>query len=105
RMLGSPDLNAPVDIDAQYVIRRRTGDNITAFVHIGGTLYVPSITLSSDVRPALPEAEIISYLLFGGPLNPGTASSQGKEALVQSAVSALAGQSENSLVSTPGLAV
>ncbi|MBI4503875.1 MAG: translocation/assembly module TamB domain-containing protein, partial [Gemmatimonadetes bacterium] len=103
RMLGTPDLNALVDIDAYYLIRRRTGDNMTVYIHIGGTLYVPTITLSSDVRPALPEAEIVSYLMFGGPLIAGTATSQGRQAAVQSFVSALSGQVESALVSNIGL--
>src|SRR5262249_41663096 len=37
RFLGTPDLNALVDIDAQYMLRRRVGDDIRIYVHIGGT--------------------------------------------------------------------
>ena len=103
RMLGTPDLDGLVDIDAEYLIRRRTGDNMTVFVHIGGTLYLPTITLTSDVRPALPEAEIISYLMFGGPLLAGTATFQTKQAAVQSVLSAFSGQVESALLSNFGL--
>src|SRR5262249_15476795 len=73
RFLGTPDLNALVDIEAQYLMRRRVGDDVRIFVHIGGTLYVPTIALSSDSRPPIPEPEIISYLLFGGPVNTTSA--------------------------------
>jgi translocation and assembly module TamB len=104
RFLGTPDLNALVDIDAQYLLRRRVGDDVRIFVHIGGTLYAPTITLTSDARPPIPEPEIISYLLFGGPLNTSSAGyNQAKQAAVQSVASALSGQIENALVSNLGL--
>jgi translocation and assembly module TamB len=64
---GTPDLDAAVNINARHIVRRTRGDNITVFVNVGGTLYEPQVTLSSDVRPPLPESEIISYLLFGVP--------------------------------------
>src|SRR5262249_21172845 len=93
RFLGTPDLNALVDIEAQYLLRRRVGDDVRILVHIGGTLYFPTIALSSDARPPIPEAEIISYLLFGGPVNTTSAGAkQAQQAAVQSVTSALYGQ-------------
>jgi hypothetical protein len=62
---GTPDLDAAVDINARHVVRTFRGDNILVFVNVGGTLYAPQLTLTSDIVPALPESEIISYLLFG----------------------------------------
>jgi hypothetical protein len=62
---GTPDLNAGLDIDAQYVVKRRGEDDVKVSVHLGGTLYVPRLTLSSDIRPPLANAEIISLLMFG----------------------------------------
>jgi hypothetical protein len=64
---GTPDLNADVDIDGRYVVRTTRGQEIVVFVNVGGTLYSPVITLTSDVRPELPPDEIISYLLFNAP--------------------------------------
>lgn len=64
---GTPDLNADIDINGRYVVRTTKGQDITVFVNVGGTLYSPVLTLSSDVRPELPEDEIISYLLFNAP--------------------------------------
>jgi translocation and assembly module TamB len=64
---GTPDLNADVDIDGRYVVRTTKGEVFNVFVNVGGTLYAPVITLSSDVQPELPEDEIISYLLFNAP--------------------------------------
>jgi len=61
---GTPDLNAVVDIDARHVVRR-PDQNVTVNVHIGGTLYTPRLTLTSDIRPPISEPEIVSYLLFG----------------------------------------
>ena len=64
---GTPDLNADIDIDGRYVVRTTRGQDIEVFVNVGGTLYSPVITLTSDVRPELPQDEIISYLLFNAP--------------------------------------
>ncbi len=64
---GTPDLNADIDIDGRYVVRTTRGQDIVVFVNVGGTLYSPVITLTSDMRPELPSDEIISYLLFNAP--------------------------------------
>ncbi len=64
---GTPDLNADVDINARYHVRTTRNQDIVVFVNVGGTLYSPIITLTSDVRPELPPDEIISYLLFNAP--------------------------------------
>ncbi|MCH6547185.1 MAG: translocation/assembly module TamB [Gemmatimonadetes bacterium] len=64
---GTPDLNADVNIDGRYHVRTTRGQDIVVFVNVGGTLYSPDITLTSDVRPELPQDEIISYLLFNAP--------------------------------------
>ncbi len=64
---GTADLNADVNIDGRYAVRTTKGETFNVFVNVGGTLYAPVITLSSDVQPELPEDEIISYLLFNAP--------------------------------------
>ena len=64
---GTPDLNAGVNIDARYNLRTTKGEDLTIFVNVGGTLYAPQLTLTSDFRPPLPEDEVISYLLFNAP--------------------------------------
>jgi autotransporter translocation and assembly factor TamB len=61
---GTADLNAAVDIDARHVVRQ-PDQNINVDVHIGGTLWTPSLRLSSDIRPPISQSEIISLLLFG----------------------------------------
>ncbi|GBD31560.1 hypothetical protein HRbin33_00519 [bacterium HR33] len=61
---GTPDLDAALDIEARHVVRRPR-ENINITVHIGGTLYSPRLSFSSDIHPPISEAEIMSYLIFG----------------------------------------
>ena len=67
RYFGTPDLNAALDIDARHQLRGVRGEDITVFVHMGGTILEPELRLSSDVQPPLSETELISYLVFGAP--------------------------------------
>ncbi len=106
---GTPDLNAVVDIDARHVVRR-PDQNVTVNVHIGGTLYTPNLTLTSDIRPPISETEIISYLLFGAPSFQALAEGgRNRELLntasaaVRSAAAAFSGQLERSLITDLGV--
>jgi translocation and assembly module TamB len=108
---GTPDLNAVVDIDARHVVRR-PDQNVTVNVHIGGTLYAPNLTLTSDIRPPISETEIISYLLFGAPsFQALAAGGRNREVLnyasgiVRSAAAAVSGQLERSLINDLGVPV
>lgn len=65
--LGTPDLDAAVDIEARHRVRGVRGEDLTVTVHIGGTVYEPRLTFSSDVHPPISETEILSYLFFGAP--------------------------------------
>ncbi|KPJ96469.1 MAG: hypothetical protein AMS18_00785 [Gemmatimonas sp. SG8_17] len=65
--LGTPDLNAAVDIEARHRLRSVRGQDVTVFVHIGGTVYEPRLTFTSDILPAISETEVLSYLFFGAP--------------------------------------
>ncbi len=90
---GTPDLDAALDIEARHVVRRpRETINIT--VHIGGTLYSPVLSFSSDIHPPISEAEIVSYLIFGTPsfqaLAQGGQGARNAE-LINTALSRLAG--------------
>jgi hypothetical protein len=67
RYLGTPDLDADLDVDAEHTVRTTRGDDVKVFVHISGTLYQPQLRLTSDIQPAVSETELISYLLFGAP--------------------------------------
>jgi translocation and assembly module TamB len=65
--LGTPDLNAAVDIEARHRLRSVRGEDVTVFVHIGGTVYEPRLTFTSDIHPPISETEVLSYLFFGAP--------------------------------------
>jgi autotransporter translocation and assembly factor TamB len=67
RYFGTPDLNAALDIDARHQLRGVGGEDLTVFVHVGGTIREPELRLSSDFQPPLSETELISYLIFGAP--------------------------------------
>lgn len=64
---GTADLDASVDINAQRVVRTYQQNVLNVYVNMGGSLYEPVLTLTSDKQPPIPEPEIISYLLFNAP--------------------------------------
>ncbi len=109
RYFGTPDLNADLDIEARHLVRVPRGDNVTVFVHIGGTLYEPKLTLSSDIRPAISETEIISYLLFGAPSLQAFTGAGGAEnrrlqdQMLANVVGVLSGQLGASLIGDLGI--
>ncbi len=111
RYFGTPDLNADLDIDARHIVRRPRAEDVTIFVHIGGTLYEPRLTLSSDIRPPIAETEIISYLLFGQPSVQAVAQGRAGEnqQVLDQAVArlfgALSSQLEYSLISDLGIPI
>jgi autotransporter translocation and assembly factor TamB len=106
RYFGTPDLDAGLDIEAKHVVHPvptpnpRPGD-ITVVAHITGTLLVPKVTLQAE-KLELSQTEIISYLLFGKS-SVDLAGEQGgiadQRALVQSALSVLSGEIEQTIVS------
>jgi hypothetical protein len=67
RYFGTPDFNAALDIDARHQLRGVHGEVVQVYAHLGGTILVPQLRLSSDVQPPLTDAEIISYLVLGAP--------------------------------------
>lgn len=118
RYFGTPDLDAGLDIEAEHIIHpvatptgsTSTGD-ITVIAHIGGTLYVPKLTLSAKDRD-MPQTDIISYLMFGQPSADITGGQAGvgnsRSALLSSTVSgiisgAISGELERTAVSDLGI--
>ncbi len=67
RYFGTPDFNAAIDIDARHQLRGTRGEVVQVYVHLGGTILVPQLKLSSDVQPPLTDAEVLSYLVLGAP--------------------------------------
>jgi len=106
RYFGTPDLNAALDIDARHQLRDVRGDPVVVFVHVGGTIFVPTLTLSSDLQPPLSETEIISYLVFGAPSAQAAGGRVGQYGLQQSASSIAArvtGQFGGALIADLGV--
>jgi translocation and assembly module TamB len=109
RYLGTPDMNATLDIDAEHTVRTFRGEGVRVQAHIGGTIQNPEVTLSSDLATNVSDTEIISYLLFGAPSvqafagqggrNDRSAFQQGAERVVD----ALAGGLETGLTSGLGI--
>jgi translocation and assembly module TamB len=105
RYLGTPDLNADLDIDAEHTVSTVRAEELTVFVNIGGTLYEPSLTLTSDSRARLSETEILSYLLVGAPsVQAGTETTGFQNWLLwQQAFGAVSSQLEYALISDVGI--
>jgi hypothetical protein len=64
---GTPDLNPRLDIVARHEVRSREPGtpDIGVLVNLGGTMQAPTLALSSETRPPLPESELLTLLLFG----------------------------------------
>ena len=110
---GTPDLDAGLNIRATHVVHQASttaalsAGDITVTANIGGTLFVPKLTLSAD-QPNLSQSDIIWYLLFGQPSasvgNEGALAN--RSAMVTSAVAGLvSGQLEQSVVSDLGIPI
>lgn len=67
RYFGTPDLNADIDITASHQLRSSQSglEDVTVTARIGGTILVPRLALESDLRPAIPERDIIALLVLG----------------------------------------
>ncbi|HUK64083.1 MAG TPA: translocation/assembly module TamB domain-containing protein, partial [Dongiaceae bacterium] len=114
RFFGTPDLDPVLDIVAEHPVRTVQGNDVVVRALIGGTLFVPRLSLESDQRPPLSETEIVSYLLFGRPSfdlasGGGTVGSGSEQAILQGALVGLAGvlsgELEQTLVTDLGLPV
>ncbi|MGE5090923.1 MAG: translocation/assembly module TamB domain-containing protein [Bacillota bacterium] len=105
---GTPDLNAKLDIEAQHVVHAANGMDIPVVAKITGTLLRPKLDLSSgpNVRPPLPEVDLVSYLLLGVPASQAQGIQQNA---IQNAASiltsAVSSDLERALVSDVGLPV
>ncbi|HET9132884.1 MAG TPA: translocation/assembly module TamB [Gemmatimonadales bacterium] len=66
RYLGTPDLNADLDLQARHLVRGVDGDEIPVVARITGSIQVPRLALSSPGRN-IPERDLMSYLMFGKP--------------------------------------
>ncbi|HEU5357544.1 MAG TPA: translocation/assembly module TamB domain-containing protein, partial [Gemmatimonadales bacterium] len=114
RFLGTPDLNAELDIQAVHTVRPADASpDIPVVAHITGTTLAPKLALSSPQTPTLSETELVSYLMFGRPSfaldqTAGTGVG-GEQAALQTGIaylsSALSTEIERALVSDLGVPV
>jgi TamB, inner membrane protein subunit of TAM complex len=106
KYFGTPDQDAALDIQAKHVVhpvptQGHTNEDITVVAHITGTLLVPKVTLQAEKRE-LSQTELISYLLFGKSsvdLGGDQGGIADQRAVVQSALSLLSGEIEQTIVS------
>jgi translocation and assembly module TamB len=114
RFLGTPDLNAELDIQAVHTVRPADASaDIGIVAHITGTTLAPKLSLSSPQDPTLSETELVSYLMFGRPSfaldQTGGATQGGEQAALQTGIaylsSALSTEIERALVSDLGVPV
>jgi hypothetical protein len=111
RYFGTPDQDAALDIEAKHTVRVVPGstptpsvgnaEEITVVAHITGTLLVPRVSLAAE-KGDVAQTELISYLLFGKSsvdLAGGQGGIADQRALVQSALSVLSGEIEQTIVS------
>ena len=64
---GDTAFDPTLDIAASYTVRQPDQQDIRILATIGGTLSHMQLSLSSDLRYALSQTEILSYLVFGVP--------------------------------------
>jgi len=105
---GTPDLNAKLDIEAQHVVRAANGMDVPVVAKITGTLLRPQLDLSSgpNVRPPLPDVDLVSYLILGVPASQAQGLQQNAIQTATSILtSAVSSDLERALVSDMGLPV
>ena len=68
---GDPDLNPSLDITGLHTVRQYSQQgarpDVRVLVHIGGTLLSPTAELSTPDSVRVTNADLISYLVTGGP--------------------------------------
>ncbi|HRP08804.1 MAG TPA: translocation/assembly module TamB domain-containing protein, partial [Gemmatimonadales bacterium] len=62
--LGTPDLDANLNIQASYRVRAYDGEEIPVVAQITGSILVPEVTLTSPGRN-LSQMDLVTYLMFG----------------------------------------
>ncbi|HSN16009.1 MAG TPA: translocation/assembly module TamB domain-containing protein, partial [Anaeromyxobacteraceae bacterium] len=66
RFLGTPDLNAELDLSAHHQVRPTDGTpDIDIQAKITGTLLVPKLDLVNTGNPQMAETDLVSYMMFG----------------------------------------
>ena len=64
--VGTPAMDPNLDIVARHTVQTQKRP-IEIRLHVAGTLERPTIELTSDAQPPIPESDLLSYLIFGRP--------------------------------------
>jgi translocation and assembly module TamB len=64
---GTPGIDPALNIQAVARLRRAGAEALNVTANVQGTLTAPDVTLTSDAQPAIAEADLYSYLIFGRP--------------------------------------
>ena len=106
RYIGTPDLNAELDIQASYTVYAADGEDVPIIANITGTIETPQVDLTSPGR-TIADRDLVSYLIFGRPefqvaSGPG---GEGQVALqtIQAGLTALSGEIGRTLGQDLGL--
>lgn len=71
RFFGDQDLNGQLNVNALYTVRQSSQQgarqDVRVRVHLGGTLNVPKVELSSPDSQRVSNADLVSYLATGQP--------------------------------------
>jgi hypothetical protein len=68
RFLGTPDLNADLNIKAEHIVRPLDGSqDVPVIANITGTMLEPKLELTSTILPPISETNLVSYLMFRRP--------------------------------------
>lgn len=107
RYFGTPDLNADVNITATHQLRTTEPglEDVTVTAQIQGTILVPRLALETDIRPTIPERDIIGLLLLGR-LGGGAGSAQDAlsiDAGIAYLLGALSSEASRALIADAGV--
>jgi translocation and assembly module TamB len=112
RFYGDPDLDATLNINALHTVRQFSQQSprpdVRVRVHIGGTRLSPTADLASPDSLRVNNADLISYLVTGGPSydiggRNGDYTSAAAGVLLSSSFSVLAGKATGLLCDDAGL--
>ena len=115
RFLGTPDLNAELDLTAHHQVKPTDGSReFQMQARITGTLLVPKLTLVNPDNPQMTETDMVSYLMFGRSSSAlqgsGTRETIGQQLALNSAIQsyllpAISSEIERTLISDLGVPV
>ena len=65
RFFGTPDPDPAVSITATRAVRTPSGGDLDVRANVSGTLSNPALSLTTGAGAAIPDADLLSYIIFG----------------------------------------